>query len=64
MGDTGNGSFDVGALKVTAPPVPRVRPEGVPEHARPVLIRSVGRNRVREWRWVWWWSIESPHDGV
>jgi hypothetical protein len=40
------------------PPAPTVRPENVPENARPALIRSVKRGNKEVWRWVWMWLID------
>ena len=60
---TANGSHNV-LLEKTVPAAPTERPEGVPEHARPVLVRSVKGKKVREWRWVWWWSVDAHRDGA
>lgn len=54
---TQNGSHNR-LLNKTAPPVPTERPAGVPEHARPALIRSLYRDGRQVLRWVWLWTVE------
>jgi hypothetical protein len=57
MDGSANGSHNE-LLKKTVPPAPTVRPENVPENARPALIRSVKRGNKEVWRWVWMWLID------